>query len=119
MARDIQGTAHAATLPLSSGSGRLNGDGPQASAKAEDPIPAEKPLNDPKEAEQVSIDQPVKRRLFTRFATTVKDGDPAKQEPADDGKDKQRFTAVGQLKATLLNSWVNLLLFAAPVGSKS
>jgi len=31
---------------------------------------------------------------------------------------KQQFTVVGQLKATLFNSWINILLVAAPVGSK-
>ncbi|PGG95717.1 calcium/proton exchanger [Helicocarpus griseus UAMH5409] len=30
--------------------------------------------------------------------------------------DKQKFTIVGQLKATLLNSWINVLLVAVPVG---
>ncbi|KAL2221648.1 sodium/calcium transporter [Thermoascus aurantiacus ATCC 26904] len=29
---------------------------------------------------------------------------------------KQQFTVVGQLKATLFNSWINILLVAAPVG---
>lgn len=32
--------------------------------------------------------------------------------------DKQRFTAAGQLKATILNSWMNILILAAPVGSE-
>ncbi|EQL31519.1 hypothetical protein RJZ56_002933 [Blastomyces dermatitidis] len=38
------------------------------------------------------------------------------QEPEDSGKDKQAFTAVEQLKATLLNSWINVLLVMVPVG---
>lgn len=37
-------------------------------------------------------------------------------EEAKDMPDKQKFTAVGQLKATLFNSWINVLLIAAPVG---
>lgn len=31
--------------------------------------------------------------------------------------DKQKFTVVGQLKATIFNSWINVLLVAAPIGS--
>lgn len=31
-------------------------------------------------------------------------------------KDPQKFTLVGQLKATLLNSWINVLLIFVPIG---
>ncbi|KAL6719077.1 hypothetical protein ACLMJK_003312 [Lecanora helva] len=31
-------------------------------------------------------------------------------------KDTQKFTAVGQLKATILNSWINVLLIFVPIG---
>lgn len=33
--------------------------------------------------------------------------------------DKQTFTFASQLRATILNSWINVLLIAAPVGSMS
>ncbi|BCS30228.1 hydrogen/calcium exchanger domain-containing protein [Aspergillus puulaauensis] len=42
------------------------------------------------------------------------DGDD--REIPEEEPDKQRFTAVGQFKATVLNSWINILLVAAPVG---
>jgi len=29
---------------------------------------------------------------------------------------KQQFTALGQIKATLFNSWINVLLFLVPAG---
>ena len=32
--------------------------------------------------------------------------------------DKQKFTVAGQIKATILNSWMNILIIAAPVGSE-
>jgi Ca2+:H+ antiporter len=42
--------------------------------------------------------------------------------PTDDRTElatvRPKFTAVGQLKA-VFNSWINILLFAAPVGSRS
>lgn len=31
-------------------------------------------------------------------------------------RDKQTFTAVGQFKATILNSWINVLLIFVPIG---
>lgn len=37
-------------------------------------------------------------------------------EPRRPGTDQQRFTLVGQLKATIFNSWINVLLICAPVG---
>ena len=32
--------------------------------------------------------------------------------------DEQKFTVAGQIKATILNSWMNILIIAAPVGSE-
>jgi len=32
-------------------------------------------------------------------------------------EDKQKFTLAGQLKATVFNSWMNIFILAAPVGS--
>ncbi|RVX67616.1 hypothetical protein B0A52_08145 [Exophiala mesophila] len=34
----------------------------------------------------------------------------------NNGKDKKKFTAWGQIHATLFNSWINVLLIASPVG---
>ncbi|EYE93941.1 hydrogen/calcium exchanger domain-containing protein [Aspergillus ruber CBS 135680] len=46
----------------------------------------------------------------TASASTA-DGDPEDKE-----EDKQKFTLVGQLKATVFNSWMNIFILAAPVG---
>ncbi|KIW99909.1 calcium/proton exchanger [Rhinocladiella mackenziei CBS 650.93] len=39
-------------------------------------------------------------------------------DEADDnnGKDKRQYTAWGQIRATLFNSWINILLIASPAG---
>jgi len=37
-------------------------------------------------------------------------------EKDDNGKNKPKFTAWGQIRATLFNSWINILLIASPVG---
>lgn len=39
-----------------------------------------------------------------------------KEEVDPNGKQKQRFTAMGQFRATVLNSWINILLIMSPVG---
>lgn len=39
-----------------------------------------------------------------------------KEEADPSGKSKQKFTAMGQFRATVLNSWINILLIASPVG---
>ncbi|EXJ74788.1 Ca2+:H+ antiporter [Cladophialophora psammophila CBS 110553] len=44
-------------------------------------------------------------------------GGESKQEKDDNnGKDKPQFTAWSQIRATLFNSWINVLLIASPVG---
>lgn len=34
----------------------------------------------------------------------------------DDSKSKKKFTFASQLRATVFNSWINILILAAPVG---
>lgn len=46
----------------------------------------------------------------------------ATNEPGEDlqmSEEPLKFTVGGQLKATVFNSWINVLLVAAPVGSSS
>lgn len=58
-----------------------------------------------------------KRTFFGRSSPAEDDG-ASRGEPLEDYPDKQKFTAVGQFKATVLNSWINILMLAAPAGSK-
>jgi Ca2+:H+ antiporter len=39
-----------------------------------------------------------------------------KEEADPSAKSKQKFTAMGQFRATVLNSWINILLIMSPVG---
>lgn len=73
------------------------------------------------EGDALDVEEGVRARkrgtFMDRFRGEV--GEPRGSED-DDPKgvvDKQKFTAVGQFKATVLNSWINVLLLAAPVGS--
>ena len=76
------------------------------------------PLATSAKPEDFSADGPVQRRGLTNFSTGT-GMDTLKSDPAPSSKEGQNFTAGGQLKATLLSSWINVLLIAAPVGSKS
>lgn len=57
-----------------------------------------------------------KKGLLARFGKKSKEDGPERRTTSDSKKNKQKFTFVGQLKATLLNSWINILLVAVPVG---
>ncbi|THC99366.1 hypothetical protein EYZ11_001178 [Aspergillus tanneri] len=56
-----------------------------------------------------------RRTLLGRFAHSAAD-EPSDSSDSVKGRDRQKFTLVGQLKATVFNSWVNVLILAAPVG---
>jgi Ca2+:H+ antiporter len=47
-----------------------------------------------------------------------KSTDRAEEAEKDDsnGKDKKKFTVASQIRATVFNSWINILLIASPVG---
>lgn len=48
------------------------------------------------------------KKLFSKTNT----GD----QEYNNGKGKKKFTAMGQIRATLFNSWINVLLIASPIG---
>lgn len=63
----------------------------------------------------------LRRRKFPYFGQASKTGeekDIKKSRTQSDllSRDKQKFTAVGQFKATILNSWINVLLIFVPIG---
>ncbi|OAP57239.1 calcium/proton exchanger [Fonsecaea erecta] len=54
---------------------------------------------------------PEKHGLKALFSRESKD-----DKDKNNGKDKPKFTAWSQIRATLFNSWINVLLIASPVG---
>lgn len=77
------------------------------------------PINIPEPAHDASGEgKPRRRKFFGRFNDKDEGDKLALSESQESMPDKQKFTVVGQLKATLFNSWINILLFAAPAGSK-
>ena len=63
-----------------------------------------------------------KRGIFSRFRKTAEE----KEEKVETKRksrsaswlkrDRQTFTAMGQFRATILNSWINVLLIFVPIG---
>lgn len=60
-----------------------------------------------------------KKFPFVRNPKTEEDGDEVKKSRTRSGlfkNDTQKFTAASQLRATLFNSWINVLLIFVPIG---
>jgi Ca2+:H+ antiporter len=63
-----------------------------------------------------SVEQSARQRFILRFH---KKRDPEMQVTPTgltDSKSKKKFTLASQLRATLFNSWINILILAAPAG---
>ena len=52
----------------------------------------------------------------SRIDDRTEDEKPIERKSSLFKKDNQKFTAMGQLRATLLNSWINILLIFVPIG---
>jgi Ca2+:H+ antiporter len=60
-----------------------------------------------------------KFNLFSKFKknhNAEEDDSNNNNENDKDKKPKQRFTVMSQIRATIFNSWINILLLAAPIG---
>lgn len=71
------------------------------------------------ESEVLAHEKPRRRFPFVGKKSKVA-GEPESEKPRRQSslftRDTQKFTAVGQLRATLLNSWINVLLIFVPIG---
>ncbi|KAL4927005.1 calcium/proton exchanger [Aspergillus undulatus] len=104
------GTAHTSTT-VDSGArpASMEKAEPERSMSSNEPINVS---NAPRGHFGVESDGPRQRRGFLGLGKRSDEDRNAADEP----RDKQKFTAVGQFKATVLNSWINILLLAAPAG---
>lgn len=96
-----------------------------SAARSTDPINVStcEENNDNNENDSPDSNKPRRRKTAlgnfgARTASADDDDTLIHTESAKSPVEKQRFTAMGQLKATLFNSWINVLLVAAPVGSE-
>lgn len=78
-------------------------------------VPLEQPRELPFEVDENGRPRNRKERGFlARFKRSSEEKEP------DDSKsvgEKPKFTFASQIRATILNSWINVLIVAAPVGS--
>ncbi|KAH1438934.1 hypothetical protein KXX68_005754 [Aspergillus fumigatus] len=123
MTDGLSGPEHADTFPPeSSGTDGLYRAESAEKSEPEPSMRSHEPINVSNQEGQDEIPEgkPRKRKTFmSGHGNQSEDGNSQSSvEEAKDMPDKQKFTAVGQLKATLFNSWINVLLIAAPVGSE-
>jgi Ca2+:H+ antiporter len=57
-------------------------------------------------------------RFLGKFRRQKTEGDAEEFKDAEDDVEGPTFTVASQLRATILNSWINVLIFAAPAGSR-
>lgn len=121
MTDGLAGPDHADTFPPeSSGTDGLHRTESAAKSEPEPSTRSHEPINVSNQEGQNEIPEgkPRKRKTFMNsYGSRSEDGDLSVEE-GKDVPDKQKFTAVGQIKATIFNSWINVLLVAAPVGSE-
>ncbi|KOC15035.1 sodium/calcium transporter [Aspergillus flavus AF70] len=115
MTDGLVGPEHSDTFPPESSG---TDQGTPYRAGREPSMHSNEPINIPAQTglDEDQMGGPRKRRTFASgFGDKSLDGD-MNSNSAEDVKEKPKFTAMGQLKATLFNSWVNVLLLAAPAG---
>ncbi len=109
------GPRYANTMPSSAG-----GAGPSTLKEA----PAEEETKDPSQDSGTGTSQTVVaeeeprsfRRRLPFFGHKGKDNTGEQRTTTSESKQPKKFTAMGQIRATLLNSYINILLIAVPVG---
>ncbi|PLB50371.1 putative sodium/calcium transporter [Aspergillus steynii IBT 23096] len=121
MTDGLHGPNHADTYPPQSAG--TDGIGEVDSVEKTGPEPSmrsSEPINVSYGGDGTDVDEdgkPRKRRTATsKLGEDDMDGSRGSSDDPKGVANKQKFTAVGQFKATVLNSWINILLLAAPAG---
>lgn len=69
------------------------------------------------EGQPATDGQPRKRfGRFLKFTKKDKNHEPLEKRTSNLNEDKNRFGLIGQIRATLFNSWINILFLMVPVG---
>jgi Ca2+:H+ antiporter len=114
MSSGLDGPEHASTFPLE-GAGSEHGTPRtpfEPSMASQDPINVSTPRGPDSETVGSSQTRQRKGGILGKFRHHDDDEEWEKKS-----RSEPNFTFASQLKATLLNSWINVLLIAAPVGS--
>lgn len=94
------------------GTPHINRSPPEPSVESHDPINVSRGIEE-------SSESGLPRQRKGGFLGKFSHGDDSSEEDKKSLSEAQKFTFASQLRATVLNSWINVLLIAAPVGSKS
>ncbi|KAI9757181.1 MAG: vacuolar membrane-associated protein iml1 [Chaenotheca gracillima] len=110
------GVPHANTMPPSSSPTDSNGS-PRSIGEALEA--SEQPSSKTNLAAQNSSRSGAtkrRNRILSKFSKHTSNPDTSEKEAEDSGKTKPRYTFANQIRATLFNSWINVLLICAPIG---
>ncbi|KAL2817364.1 sodium/calcium transporter [Aspergillus granulosus] len=118
MREGLEGPTHADTFPTRPTT--TDTVRPESSLEKVEPEPSmssNEPINisSRNRSDSDASGKPRKRKGFLGLGNRS-EGEGAEASTPEAPVDKQKFTVVGQFKATVLNSWINVLLLAAPVG---
>lgn len=114
MNSDLAGLEHADTFPPTSSS-----TDQFSRPQTDDSRPAPEPSTRSFEPINPDGTKPRKRKTFLGgFGDHAEIDETASSSNVDKPVEKHKFTFMGQLKATVFNSWINILILAAPAGSE-
>ncbi|CAG8383745.1 unnamed protein product [Penicillium salamii] len=114
MNHDLTGPNYSGSFPPESAGSDLDTptphrSPPEPSVESHDPINVSRGLDE-------SADSGVPRQRKGGFLGKLSRGEDSLDEDKKSLSEPQKFTFASQLRATILNSWINVLLIAAPVG---
>lgn len=121
MNEGVGGIDRAETLPPASASTdrtRTRGDSGEDRELSQQPTQIEERINVSQDATVGNDQAPRRRKFMDLFKSGQSDESTWSTTETEKSKPgKSTFTVASQLRATIFNSWVNVLLIAAPVGS--
>lgn len=120
--QDYSGPQHANTMPTSTGAGGSGGgDGPSNVTDVAIEEEPEKSQDSGTGTSQTAVEEEDPKSLRRRLKIPMlhqekSNGNIEHTNSSGSQKPKKKFTPFSQFKATILNSWINILLIAVPVG---
>ncbi|KAL4754486.1 hypothetical protein BDW72DRAFT_127997 [Aspergillus terricola var. indicus] len=114
----LGGPAHSDSFPPGTGTTVGSAARPESMEKAEQEpsMSSGDPINVSTRASPAGESEGIPRKRARFLGLGEPPSEEGKEVSEDELRDKQKFTPVGQFKATVLNSWINILILAAPVG---
>lgn len=116
LSQGIELKDRADTWPTTSATA-LSSQGEDGKSREKD-VPGTSDSQDPiNVSRDIDTEDGVPRRRKTGISSAPTEDDDAKTAGSTGSRGKPVFTVGSQLRATIFNSWINLLLFCVPAGS--